>query len=1230
MAQTQRIKDLFDLPESVHKIDYVEVLTDAVRHPAETSAKYVVTPALRVAFDDALTTIGNALKHQRSQAVYLHGSFGSGKSHFMALLSLMLEPHEAVWRQPELHPLRAKHAYVGGTRFLQLALHLVNKRNLEEALFGLYVSTVRERHPSAPVPGLFADVQLFADAHKLLDELGDAAFFAPLNPASAADADWGQLPAGERWDRARFEAAMRSDVAAERAALYSALVTTRYSAHASASHSYVELDQGLAVMAAHARSLGYQGIVLFLDEIILWLASRAADVAWFHNEVQKLVKLVEAQDSHRDIPIISFLPRQRDLAEVVGEDYAGIENALLRDSLKWSELRFEKIKLEDRNLPVIVERRILKPKDEAARATLDQAFERVKSGASSSWQTLLGQLDAQAFRQLYPFSPALVDALVALSNTLQRERTALRLLTEILVEHAEDLTLGELVGVGDLFDVLAGGSDTADGVMRARFESAKQLYQYQLLPLLQSTNGTTTSARCQRLRPEHPVRLGCSGCPEKVCRADNRLVKTLLIAALVPEVPVLKDLTAGRLAQLNHGSLRAPFGGDTASIAAQKLKSWAARVGQLHVGNQLDPTVRIQLEGVDLEPIMRAAESHDLPGSRQRVVRDVLFDAMGISGMTEQGLDDKHEWRGTLRPGHIRFGNVRRMSPEQLSCPEGHAWRVVVDYPFDDKGFGPRDDERVVEQFRDTGGSWTLAWLPTFFSAEMNQMLGELVILEHILSTPSSTREYVKHLSIDNQTRAINDLTNLRTQKKSRIRQALEQAYGLSKAREGDLDPTLSVERHIHVLKPGVTLAPALASSLADALPRNIEALLDARYPRHPRFGKRLTTKRIEELYETFQRIVDADDKRIAADRGDVEELRGTLGELGLVRATEGAVHLLEDRTLQELERRRQQAAIERPEVGEVRRWVDDTGKMGLEPEVVDLVVRCYARWAARTLLAGDRPYEAKAGRPLPDQVVLDKPDLPSAADWARAIMLADQLFGVALVGIKALHADNLKKLEAALTAAVAARAGALTKVPPLLRSRLAELGVEGVADRLVTAASADALIAQLQDKRGKALVEALAGFEPKTSAKSLGVFVREVSSVLATLENKLVFGVFRQLEAQKTTHLGAAELIEQASSALRQDELNVGLAKRFDQLAEAGQALLAPREPPPSAPPAARPKKRGLRSLLHKEVEAVGSGSAESIGRAVTEALTTVEPALRDRVRVVARLELLLAEEDQ
>ena len=50
--------------------------------------------------------------------------------------------------------------------------------------------------------------------------------------------------------------------------------------------------------------------------------------------------------------------------------------------------------------------------------------------------------DRDMFRQVYPFSPALVQTLVAISSLLQRERTALKLMLQLLVNQRDVLQLG--------------------------------------------------------------------------------------------------------------------------------------------------------------------------------------------------------------------------------------------------------------------------------------------------------------------------------------------------------------------------------------------------------------------------------------------------------------------------------------------------------------------------------------------------------------------------------------------------------------------------------------------------------------------------------------------------------------------------------------------------------------------------------------------------------------------
>ena len=57
-----------------------------------------------------------------------------------------------------------------------------------------------------------------------------------------------------------------------------ALLTTLLSAYAEGARAnragYVSFADGLAAISQHAEALGYDGVILFLDELILWFLSR--------------------------------------------------------------------------------------------------------------------------------------------------------------------------------------------------------------------------------------------------------------------------------------------------------------------------------------------------------------------------------------------------------------------------------------------------------------------------------------------------------------------------------------------------------------------------------------------------------------------------------------------------------------------------------------------------------------------------------------------------------------------------------------------------------------------------------------------------------------------------------------------------------------------------------------------------------------------------------------------
>ena len=175
---------------------------------------------------------------------------------------------------------------------------------------------------------------------------------------------------------------------------------------------FVDLDTGLGVMSRHAKSLGFDAVVLYLDELVLWLAGNSSDLPFIGREVQKMVKLKEAQDADRAIPIVSFIARQRDLSQFLGEQAQGAVRNELSRNLSHHDGRFETVTLADSNLPAIVAHRVVRPKDESAAQRLADDFAKTWRAAGQAQSVLIGSEGDEAdFKKDYPFSPALVEAL---------------------------------------------------------------------------------------------------------------------------------------------------------------------------------------------------------------------------------------------------------------------------------------------------------------------------------------------------------------------------------------------------------------------------------------------------------------------------------------------------------------------------------------------------------------------------------------------------------------------------------------------------------------------------------------------------------------------------------------------------------------------------------------------------------------------------------------------------
>src|SRR5437660_1483141 len=133
------LAELFDLPEHVGANDFVLKLTEAITRPESTVKDYYPTEQLCRCFDEALALVKDAVTTRRSTGAYLHGSFGAGKSHFMAMLYLLLSNDTRARSKPELADVVDKHNWTTGKKFLLVPYHMIGAETVEERVLGGYL-----------------------------------------------------------------------------------------------------------------------------------------------------------------------------------------------------------------------------------------------------------------------------------------------------------------------------------------------------------------------------------------------------------------------------------------------------------------------------------------------------------------------------------------------------------------------------------------------------------------------------------------------------------------------------------------------------------------------------------------------------------------------------------------------------------------------------------------------------------------------------------------------------------------------------------------------------------------------------------------------------------------------------------------------------------------------------------------------------------------------------------
>ncbi|TDB94628.1 phage resistance protein, partial [Micromonospora fluostatini] len=1156
------LRDVIDIPTSVGDGDFVVKAAEGA-----DLRRYVVTDQLRESFAAALGSIGHAVTTGRSQAVFLHGSFGSGKSHFMAVLREILQhnPHARQIRGLA-EPVLAADPWLRDRRLLTLTFHMLDARSVEQAILEGYLNQVTVLHPEAPRPAVHRSDALLDDAARLRARMGDEAFFAALHDGGGAAAGGGLAAARARaagWTPQRYAAAAADPPGtAERDLLVTSL-TSSFFTGAVRSGEYLDLDTGLAVITRHATSLGYDGLVLFLDELILWLSTRISDHTFVNTEGAKLNKLVESADATRPLPLISFVARQRNLEDFLGPQVGGTEREALAHLMRSLQGRFGEIVLADTNLPEIAEGRLLKPATETGKAIIDNAFAAVR-GNREVWDTLLlgaqyGDAgigsDAAAFRKLYPFSPALVATLVALSQALQRERTALKVMTELLVQRRDTLRVNDLIGVAALFEPLVLRGELPDRPkLKQLFQSARTLYTQKLRPILLNLNGITEEQATGHQQFE----------------LDDKLIKTVLLGALVPEVPALHNLTATKLHALNFGSITAPIPGYERTIVLNRLGRVADAAGELHLTKTPDPVISLTLHTVDYDKLLDLVPDRETTttGVRQQLIRELVTAEMGIVGGEGQlgELLYSRPWRGRAHTVQVKFGNVRDADtmPADALIATGDTWRVIIDYPFDPEGFERSADRARIESLE--RGSRTLFWLPFYLTDDLMTKVGQLSKINYLLG--NGTGDRLNSLAADwpltdrQQGRVY--LQQRQSQLRGTLISALMQAYGSATSSGTDVqDDSIGV---FHTLAEGLHPGDPRGGTLAEAFTNLTGELLAWSYPGRPAMPddeKPVTRSELTKVLEYARRAVADPARGISVPTAaDQRILRRICNNLGLGELNDGRYVLTTSTsrwTRHFLQAAANEGYTEHFPVRLLRRLIDEPAPFGFDRDLQNLIILLFGLDQQLAWYQHGGKIEVTNPAGVRDELELRHPPMPDEQAWADAVRRGSAIFGTVLPTWRT--PANLPELAKTLREAARERKlSTITLVDALTRhADVLGLKLDEPTGRLASARRTARLVTDVAGETDDVvLVETVAQADlGDLDDEAVGVIVGQAADLNKALAGTHQWALLQGIVARADRDERARAILERLREVARHEQHGQDLVPALHQAAGESAALL-------------------------------------------------------------------------
>lgn len=793
-----KIRDAFQIPRTTDLDTFITRLdTSDPSRVRQDLASFVMVDSVFQQVDRMLGATHDRFQQNQDIGRFIHGTFGCGKSHLLAVLAKMLESDELVYEvgDPRLRELRGRHGWMDRKNLLVVRLNMMGKPGVVRALFDAYHAALPDDTP----PVVLTDHERVFELMELDQRrMGEEAFFRQLVTEKV-------IPS-----RGFYET-QRGGSTQQQLSLAARLLAWRDNDDSVRPESLWVADQeGFSRIAQHARELGYDGIVWMIDELIIWIRGKTSGD--YIKEINALSAMVD-HDGARDLPFLTLLAVQQDIAQTCPED---LSDSDFHHQLGFINDRFKPfITMAEQDLYEVTSRRVLKPQPENKDGLASRLETSFKKHAVAI-KTLAGDLDEHTVRRLYPFHPALIRVLVDVTQCLSRSRTAMAALYALL-EQYQELDVGQFIPVGALYPIVfdrqsvASVRDTRSRLTELYVEAADT--NERLTGKIEDVGGSRAAELHQLVRTVLMCQLS-----RKTYYPDGR--------------SLAESVTASALLRMNLSDVKAVTERTGLSHIVRMFRSLASADLQVQVtGDGADPRIEIKTEPVDSEGLLRAALADVTHQDRFAACRAALDGELGLRLGAVNETRRKITWRGTKRMVRIHLCNVRRLSSSgrenQFQPASDEEVLVLVDYPFDeDPTCGRNDDITAMQNARKRGAQWTVGWLPEHFSDVENKVLSNVAAVRRIRKDkPRYLSEYAPKVAQS----LLRSLESFLSNQETQLRQALRRVY--------------MAQGQLHVMDArlnGLTLAQQDPQRVIETVSTET---LSRRYPRHPRF-KRLVTAR--------------------------------------------------------------------------------------------------------------------------------------------------------------------------------------------------------------------------------------------------------------------------------------------------------------------------------------------------------------------------------------------------